>query len=187
MNAAAGSPREEFAIVPPGNRFVAALVALAAAAPVLVVLLAISGMLEEIHIEALPRVLGLVFLVELPIFLLLFWLGRRRSVALIDGSLVVQAAFYKLCLSRREVDLDAAEIVDLREKREYRPRLRTNGYGVPGLAAGHFRDRQGRKLFCLVTAPRVVRLPVTDGSAVLLSAEHPDRLLRRLREFPWSE
>lgn len=113
---------------------------------------------------------------------LLLVASARRSIRIDGNVLEIKATFYSRSLALASVDAEAARVVDLREHAEARPSLKTNGYAVPGLAAGNFRDRNRNRLFCLVTAPRVVILPRSDGSRVLVSPAHPERFLAALRD-----
>ncbi len=62
--------------------------------------------------------------------------------------------------------------------------LKTNGFSLPGLKAGHFRLRNLGKAFCLVTdRTRVLILPLRNGGMVLLSPARPADVLARLREL----
>lgn len=107
---------------------------------------------------------------------------RRRSIALESDTLVMRATIYTRRIALGDIRLDDARVLDLREHPEQRPLLKTNGVAVPGLAAGNFRDRNRDRLFCLVTGPRVVILPLADGSRVLVSPLHPELLLQAIRE-----
>ena len=93
-----------------------------------------------------------------------------------------KATFYTRRVALGAIDVDSARILDLREHPENKPLLKTNGYAVPGLMAGNFRDRKRRKVFCLVTAPSVVVLPLDDDSRMLLSPARPAHLLRSLSD-----
>jgi len=106
--------------------------------------------------------------------------SRRRSIRLDGDRLEVKATFYTRRLALDDIDVDSARILDLREHPENKPQLKTNGFAVPGLLAGSFRDRKRRKVFCLVTAPRVVVLPLGDGSRMLLSPARPGQLIEEI-------
>jgi len=172
---------QELAIAAPGKTMYLVLGGLLSIAPVAVVVASLGGLSSDLTVDRLPAVLGLVLLIELPIAALLVWLSMRRRVELVGTELEILAAFYRRRLALSALDLDGARVVDLREKRELRPRLKTNGYGLPGFAAGHFRDSEGRKMFCLMTQPRSLWIPVSDGSLLLLSFENPSAVLKRLR------
>lgn len=166
----------DFAVVPPGKAARMLPVALAAIVPAAILGAAfLAGRLRELQeawfvLVIIPLVIGVLVLG-----------AARRHISLESGRLRVEAALYTRNVALGEIDLPNARILDLREHREARPWLKTNGYAVPGFQAGHFRGRHRRKLFCLITAPRVVELPLHDGGALLLSAERPQALLDALR------
>ncbi|MCD7100353.1 PH domain-containing protein [Stenotrophomonas sp. MMGLT7] len=109
---------------------------------------------------------------------------RRRRIAIDGTRLRVASTFYTRRIAVRELDLDRARIVDLAEHDEFAPRLKINGYGLPGLRSGHYRLRNGVRAFCLLTdSERVLVLPQRDGRCLLLSPEKPQALLARLREL----
>jgi len=106
-----------------------------------------------------------------------------RREATFDGErLRVKATFYSRQAPLSDFALDQARVVDLREHTEFKPLIKTNGVGMPGLLAGHFRLRDGRKAFCLVSdASKVLALPHADGRIWLLGLEHPQAVLDILR------
>ena len=123
------------------------------------------------------------FVIVLLIALLL--LMRRRAVEWQDGVLSIRAALYSKRVAASELDLERARVVDLEERTELRPGLKSNGYSTIGFSAGHFRMRNGLgNAFCLLTQrQRVLWLPQRDGKHhLLLSLERPQVLLDALRK-----
>lgn len=170
--------QQGFAVVPPGRAAWLTLAALGIGLPLVVISAALAGRDPGSARAVLVTltVMGLLMLV-------LLGLIRRRSVRIEAGQLVVRAALYTLRLAPGGIDLAHARIVDLDERRELRPRWKTNGYALPGFYAGHFRGPGMReRLFCLLTdRRRVLVLPLHDGRRLLLSLEHPQALLEALR------
>lgn len=106
----------------------------------------------------------------------------RREASFDGKRLRVKATYYTRESPLSQFDLAAARVVDTREHTEYKPSLKTNGFALPGFQAGHFRLRDRRKAFCLVTDPaKVLALPHADGRVWLLSLEHPQAVLDILR------
>ena len=94
------------------------------------------------------------------------------------------AALYRKRVPVADLDLERARVVNLDERTELRPWLKSNGMSMPGFQAGHFRLRGDfGKAFCLLTQrERVLSLPLRDGKAqLLLSLEQPQALLGALR------
>jgi len=80
-----------------------------------------------------------------------------------------------------KLDLDQARRINLHQERDFAPRWRTMGTGLPGYSAGWFKLRNGEKALIYVTDPHdVVYIPTTDGYSLLLSVTEPDRFLARL-------
>jgi hypothetical protein len=114
---------------------------------------------------------------------IVFWAVQRRQIVLRDGVLDVTAAMFRRKLPITAFDLDKALVVNLDERKEWRPFLKSGGFGIPGLSAGWFRNRSFVKMFCLLTVrSHVLVLPELTGGATLLSAERPQQLLDALRE-----
>ena len=137
----------------------------------------------QVRSEALSPALMLLIqgIVALSVLAVVLPLWRRE--ASFDGRrLRVKATYYTRESPLADFDLAAARVVDTREHTELRPWLKTNGFALPGFQAGHFRLRDRRKAFCLVSDPsKVLALPHADGRVWLLSLEHPQPVLDILR------
>ncbi|WP_028839031.1 hypothetical protein [Thermomonas fusca] len=166
-----------FDVSPPGTLAWSMLVLLGGVLPLAIIgTLWLSG--RPVH-GVLPA------LVVIPLLLAFLLLAmRRRAVVLAGGMLDVRAALYRKRVATAELDLARARIVDLGERTELRPWLKSNGMAMPGFHAGHFRLRGDfGKAFCLLTQrERVLWLPLQDGKQqLLLSLERPQALLDALR------
>jgi len=166
---------------PTGKALPIGLALVFALGPVIVALVAVSGLSQELSLERLPGVLALVVAIELAVVALLAWLAGQRGARIDDGHLELLGAVYRRRVALADVDFERARVVDLREKKGFRPRLRTSGVGLPGIAVGHFRDGDGQRVFCVVSAARNLWLPLSDGSRLLFSAANPAGALDALR------
>lgn len=80
------------------------------------------------------------------------------------------------------LDISGARRVDLDSEPDYAPKRRTLGTGLPGYASGWFRLRSGEKALVYLTRRRdVVYIPTSDGYALLLSVEDPERFMDTLK------
>jgi hypothetical protein len=133
------------------------------------------GELSPLVMLMLQALVGLgVLAIVLPLW--------RREASFDGKRLQVKAAYYTRRAPLSEFLLDQAQVVDLTRDATLKPMLKTNGYGVPGFWAGHFRLRDRRKAFCLVTDPaKVLALPHADGRIWLLGLTHPQAVLDILR------
>lgn len=173
----------EFALVPSLHdpRFMIAVLMLLPMLIGLAVFLTVGHKAQ--HTPILSITLASAGMIFVAVYVLLFWAVQRRRIVLIDGVLDITATFYRRRLPLAALDLDRAQVLDLEAHREWRPFLKTNGMGLPGLRAGWYRSRNFTRMFCLLTTwNRVLVLPERAGGTILLSAEHPQQLLQALRE-----
>ncbi len=169
-----------FALPPIGKAAIVIMILLGAGLPLLVA----AGVVTKVLAGALDPLVALATTALVSVAVLAAILPMwRRQVAFDGRRLQVTAAWYRREAPLAQLRLDEARIVDLRERSELRPFIKTNAVALPGLLAGHFRLREWRrKAFCLVTDPaRVLALPHADGGVWLLSFEHPQAVLDILR------
>jgi hypothetical protein len=121
---------------------------------------------------ALPLAAGLIALVRS---------GRR--VDLLPGQLQVRRYPFPRRFAFASLDLGAAEIVDLAQRKDLQPVLRLAGTRMPGFRSGWFWLRDKRRAYVLIgETTRVVRVPRRDGAQLLLGVARPDALLAALRD-----
>lgn len=108
---------------------------------------------------------------------------RHTRFELSAEGLRVRGDLYGRFLPAGEFDLGGARAVDLSREEPFRPKLRTNGVGLPGYLSGWFRLRNGEKALLFVTdRTRVARLPLRGGSCLLLSVADPEAFLAEARD-----
>lgn len=108
----------------------------------------------------------------------------RHRLQLSSQRLEVKSSFYSQSLPLSDLKLDEARVIDLEERIEFRPRIKTNGYALPGFKSGYFRLKNGHKAFVAMAGERrVLWLPTTRGRDLLLQPRQPEALLLRLREL----
>lgn len=127
-------------------------------------------------------VVGGVAIVMLPLW---WWLQRvaaRHRIRLEPGTLGIETTFHRRTLAFHELDLDHARVVDLDERTELRPMLKSNGTALPGLKSGWFRLRNREKaLVATAGGSRVLWLPTRNGYGLLLQPRNAQALLDELR------
>jgi hypothetical protein len=112
------------------------------------------------------------------------WGLRRHRIALDADGLEVATSFYRRRLALIELQIDQARVIDLDERTEFKPMVKTNGTDLPGFRSGWFRLRNRRKaLVATVGGKRVLHLPTTRGFDLLLQPRRPQALLERLQEL----
>lgn len=168
-----------FALPPIGKAAIWFAVGLGTLVPATTAVIAIA--FAQAQGEKAVLILAMQALVALVILAVLLPMWRRQ-VAFDGKQLRVKATYYSRQSPLSAFRLDQARVVDTREHTEFKPLLKTNGFGLPGYWAGHFMLRDKRKAFCLVTdVSKVLALPHADGRVWLLSFEHPQAVLDILR------
>jgi hypothetical protein len=98
------------------------------------------------------------------------------------AGLQLRGDWYGRTIPLEQLQVGAAQRVDLRANPSLLPRVRTWGTAWPGYQAGWFRLRNGeRALVYLTDRSRAVYVPTTAGYSLLLSPEDPDAFLASLR------
>jgi hypothetical protein len=106
----------------------------------------------------------------------------RIEVALEGDALVVDAGAARKRFPLATLRANGLRIVSLDERTELRPLIRTWGIGMPGLASGRFRLRNGEKAICILTGrERVAVMKSDDGTWILLSLADASVLRDALR------
>lgn len=125
---------------------------------------------------------GGVFLFCLLLWAVLDALVRRHRLHLDSSGLSVTTTLYRRHFTLPELDLATAGVVDLDERPEFRPMLRTNGLSVPGFRSGWYRLRNGnRALVAAAGGQRLLRIPTRAGHDLILQPVDPAGLLADLR------
>ena len=107
---------------------------------------------------------------------------RRIGVSLEGDALVVDAGAARKRFALAKLRAGGLRIVDLDERKDLRPFIRTWGIGMPGLASGRFRLRNGDKAICILTGrKRVAVMKADDGTWILLSLADASALRGALR------
>ncbi|HST44378.1 MAG TPA: hypothetical protein VLK29_04040, partial [Luteimonas sp.] len=124
--------------------------------------------------------LGTVVVLTVPLW---WWLSRvlhRHRLSLSTDALLLATGFYRRRVPVASMDLDAARVVDLRERLELRPR-KVNATSAPGLRSGWFRVGGGRRVLVAMTnGHRVLWIPTRGEFDLMLQVRQPYALLERL-------
>jgi hypothetical protein len=125
--------------------------------------------------------LGPLLLLDL-LYLFLAWRIRCAGVALNAQAIGIDTGFSTRLVALQRLAPRGLKEIDLKQRPDLRPLLRTLGLGVPGFSGGWYRLRDGRKALCLVTErDRVTVLEDETGLVYLLSLADPEPLRRALQ------
>jgi len=122
----------------------------------------------------LPIMLGLASVV------FVFWHLAALRASVNADTLKIGGGLY-----RKTIALDQIERAAVRrwsaEDAGWKPKWRTNGIALPGLALGWFTSKQSTIFAAITDWKRVVLIPTTNGYTILASPDDPDGLVAALR------
>ena len=132
--------------------------------------------------SVLTRVIGAGLLAMAILFALYTYLFSRASLRIEVDEVVVDVPLYGRTIDRDEVLTAGVQGVNLLGDSDHAPVMRTNGIGLPGFLVGWVRLRDGTKAITALTdRTTVVYLPLSDGTAALVSVDDPVRVVAALR------
>lgn len=128
--------------------------------------------------------LVVLFVALLVLFTFIAYSSQNAHFELSAEGLRIRGDLYGRMIPAAALIGEQARTMDLTENREYRPRWRTLGTGMPGYRAGWFRLRNREKALLYVTdASRIVYIPTRENYSVLLSVAERERFLQKLRSI----
>lgn len=128
-------------------------------------------------------VIMVIFVALLVFFMWAAWSTRHSRVDVEPTGIRLVGDLWGRRIPFEKLQVEQARRINLLQDREYALKWRTMGTGLPGYAAGWFKLRNGEKALVYVTRyDDVVHIPTTEGYALLLSVDAPERFLARLRE-----
>ena len=112
------------------------------------------------------------------------WLAvsaTRPGVEVTTSEFVLKAPFYGRSIPLTALELEKARVAAIDSTTDIRPRVRTNGVGLPGLGLGWYKLANGEKaLVALTDKRRVLYVPTDQGYSLLLSLERPEAFLEHV-------
>lgn len=116
-------------------------------------------------------------------FVFLYSPGPPRYTLMAD-SLVIHDRFYPVTLNAADVEVDGIRMIDLGSEPDWRPTMRTNGFGTRHYHSGWFRLANGKKVrMYRADGRRLVLLPQRGAApTVLLEVQDPNQFVREVRQ-----
>jgi len=129
-------------------------------------------------------VISAVLLVILGLFAFIGFTSRNVKYELSDQGLNIKAGIYGRFIPKEDITGEGVQIINLENSSELKPRVRTNGIGLPGYAAGWFKLNNGEKALLFVTdKSSVVYIPTTQDYSVLLSVSNAEGFYESIKRW----
>ena len=101
--------------------------------------------------------------------------GLRGTATVGTDAMRLHVPVYGRSIPRASIDKAEVQVITFASSPHLRPRRRNNGMSVSGYHVGRFSLADGTRAFVALTAMdrEIAYVPLTDGTAVLLSVEDP--------------
>jgi hypothetical protein len=115
----------------------------------------------------------------------IFAYQSRNSVFTVTGrGLGIGPGIYSRMIPREKIIASGVKVINLNVEKEYQPKWRLNGAGLPGFSAGWFKLQNNEKALAFITdRTNVVYIPTTDNYSVLLSAQDADVMAQAIKQW----
>jgi len=119
--------------------------------------------------------ISLLLILLLVFFVFIGYSARNARFEVSDQGLRLMGSIYGRFIPKENLVGGEVEIINLNLQKEYQPKLRTNGIGLPGYSEGWFKLQNNEKALLFVTDySKVVYIPTDQGYSVLLSVSNTD-------------
>lgn len=120
-------------------------------------------------------VIGIILVLIIGLLAFIGYSARNVKFEVSDQGLRIKGGIYGRFIPQEAIIPEGIQILDLNTHPEYKPRIRTNGVGLPGYAEGWFRLKNKEKALVFVTdLSHVVYIPTDQGYSVMLSVTNPE-------------
>lgn len=116
-------------------------------------------------------------------FAAMFYAPGAPGYTLTPESLTIHDRFYPVTISPSSVDVSGAKVVDIDLDAQWRPTMRTGGFGNLRYHAGRFRVANGQTVrMYRANAKRLVLLPARgNGSPLLYEVSEPEKFVEEIQ------
>jgi hypothetical protein len=118
------------------------------------------------------------------ILLIFAFVASKNSKFIIDeNTLRIEASFYSRTIPLNEIIRKEIKLLNLGNKSEWDPALRSNGIGLFGYSEGWFRLRNGSKgLLFLTRKNDVALIPTVNKYFIMASPKNPKEFIQAMQE-----
>ena len=128
--------------------------------------------------------IGLLLILLLGLFAFMGYSIRNTKFEVSEPGLRIRGGLYGRFIPKENLVDQSVKIINLNQQKEYQPRLRTNGVGLPGYSEGWFKLRNDEKALLFVTdRSNVVYIPTNQNYSVLLSVSNTEEFYQATKQW----
>ncbi len=128
--------------------------------------------------------IGIFLILLLGLFAFIGYSARNTKFEVTDQGLRIKGGIYGRFIDKEEITGENVKIIDLNADPEYKPKIRTNGIGLPGYSEGWFKLKNNEKALLFVTdRSKVVYIPTKQDYSVLLSVSEADEFYQATKQW----
>ena len=129
-------------------------------------------------------VISILLLLILGLFSFIGYSSRNVKFEVSDQGLRIKGGIYGRLIPKEDIAGESVKIVDFNTSPEYKPRIRTNGVGLPGYSEGWFKLNNNEKALLFVTdRSNVVYIPTRQDYSVLLSVSNSEEFYEAIKQW----
>ena len=129
-------------------------------------------------------IIGIILILLIGLFAFISYSSRHVTFMVSDQGLRISKAMYGRFIPREQIAAEEIKVIDLNVDSQYKPKLRTNGIGLPGYAEGWFKLQNKEKALLFVTdRSSVVYIPTKKDYSVLLSVKETDEFAELIKQW----
>lgn len=129
-------------------------------------------------------VISILLLIILGLFTFIGYSSRNVRFEVSDQGLRIKGGIYGRFIPKEDVAVENAKIIDFNTSPEYKPRIRTNGVGLPGYSEGWFKLQNNEKALLFVTdRSNMVYIPTKQDYSVLLSVSNSEEFYELIKQW----
>ena len=127
-------------------------------------------------------VIGIVLILLLGFLAFIGYSARNVKFEVNAQGLRIKGGIYGRFIPKEEITVENVRIIDLNTSPEYKPRIRTNGIGLPGYSEGWFKLKNKEKALLFVTdRSNMVYIPTKQDYSVMLSVSNPEEFCQSMK------
>jgi hypothetical protein len=129
-------------------------------------------------------VIGIILIGAIGLFASFGYQAKHATFTLTDQGLRISPGLYSRMIPKQNINVEGVRVIDLNLEKDYQPKWRTNGAGLPGFSAGWFKLHNKEKVLMFVTdRSSVVYIPTTGNYSVMLSVREADVMVQAIQQW----